>query len=211
MKLCWSLGNARSRQREEPQWRYLPGVSPIHLNSKILTILVQFTMTQQNLLLLAGSREMMGKPSQDQSGKNIRPHEKKKKRSSPFRIKVGCTVALRYRPGGNHVAIQPESNGSFIHLSAYCGKETPFTDVWSKPQPGRDEGLNLMGCRVRCCFSKTVMSNSFHSQRASSRMVEGEVVSIVNSAVQFREQRHSHRRREAHGTTVGTWTNEASR
>lgn len=159
-------------------------------------------MTQQNPGA-QNSRDSMAKQSQDQSAKKL-------KRSSPFRIKVGCVVALRYRPEGNQVMIQSTIDGALVDLSAFCGNETIFTDVWSNPQPGRDEGLNLVGCRIRCCFPKAVMSKSFHEQKASSRMLEGEIISIVNNEVRFGDQRQSHRRREAHGTTVGTWFDEVS-
>ena len=129
-----------------------------------------------------------------------RPSSKKRKRSSPFRIKVGCVVALRYRPGGNHISVE-SANGVCLTDQSGSNKLSSFSEVWANPQPGRDEGLALIGCRIRCCFPKRVLSAN-SKKRATTRLLEGEVISIVGHSDQMKQRREAHRRREAYGTTV---------
>lgn len=139
--------------------------------------------------------EIQSKPS----GKKI---SKKRKRSSPFRIKIGCVVALRYRPGGNHVTLETSEGFSLVdQITTANDNLSSFSELWADPQPGRDEGLALLGSRVRCCFPKIVLSEKFH-KRATSRILEGEIVSIVDYPNQIKRQKESRRRREAHGTKV---------
>eukprot|EP00980_Cylindrotheca_fusiformis_P023758 scaffold10939_cov105-Cylindrotheca_fusiformis.AAC.3 len=159
-------------------------------------------MTQQAPRMHA-PRASAGRQDQDQS-ETIQRNQRRTKRFSPFRIKAGCVVALRYRSEGNHLTIQSTTDGKVMDLSAFCGNQTLFTDIWSNPQPGRDEGLNLVGCRIRCCFPKSMMSQSVDEVKGCSRTLEGEVISIVNSPTQFWDQRQSHRQRKAHSTCVGT-------
>ena len=127
---------------------------------------------------------------------------KKRKRSSPFRIKVGCVVALRYKPvTGNHVTmIVPPPRGSPVDstptkhaLHCLAGTES-HVEVWTDPIPGRDEGLALIGRRVRCCFTREVSQDSQESdnngpsingapkpsKKFKNVIIEGEVVSILS-------------------------------
>jgi histone-lysine N-methyltransferase SETD1 len=94
--------------------------------------------------------------------------KKKKKRHSPFRIKMGCIVALRYREVGNDLK-RASDNGGATQSPTYHA-------VWTDPHFRRDDGLALIGRRIRACFPKDVLSN----HGASTRIVEGEVVSIVD-------------------------------
>ena len=119
---------------------------------------------------------------------------KKKKRHSPFRIRVGCLVALRYRPGGNNLKrLGPSGEVLSVDRESY-------SEVWTDPLPGRDEGLALIGRRVRCCFPKSVLSEG--DRPASSRIIDGEVVSLVDYENQWLLQKERRRRRESFYTTV---------
>lgn len=119
---------------------------------------------------------------------------KKKKRHSPFRIRVGCLVALRYRTGGNNLKrIGPSGEVLSIDRASY-------SEVWTDPLPGRDEGLALIGRRVLCRFPKSVLSEG--DRPASSRIVEGEIVSLVDYENQWLLQKERRRRREPFYTTV---------
>ena len=118
----------------------------------------------------------------------------KKKRHSPFRIKAGCIVALRYRAGGNNLKrIGPSGQELTV------GGE-PRAEVWTDPLPGRDEGLALIGRRVRCCFPKSVLAQE--DRPATTRIVEGEIISIVDYEAQWEMQRERRRRRQPSATTV---------
>lgn len=89
----------------------------------------------------------------------------KRKRSSPFRIKVGTVVALRMQATGNSVTlIAPDSKPIPIHFK-------DFTFVWTAPCAGRDEGLGLLGKCIRC-FLPQVFPNQ------KSRVLEGQIVGI---------------------------------
>lgn len=119
---------------------------------------------------------------------------KKKKRHSPFRIRVGCLVALRYRPRGNSLKrIGPSGEVLSVDRESY-------SEVWTDPLPGRDEGLALIGRRVRCCFPKSVLSEG--DRPASSRIIEGEIVSLIDYENQWLLQKERRRRREPFYTTV---------
>jgi hypothetical protein len=76
-----------------------------------------------------------------------------------------------------------------------------FSEVWADPQPGHDEGLALIGSRIRCCFEKNVLSETF-DKRATTRFLEGEIISVIDYDSQFRQHRSCKRRREAYGTKV---------
>lgn len=136
--------------------------------------------------------------------------KKKRKRSSPFRIKAGCVVALRYPPNGkgNHVTMVVPPDTAEVAakkptkhaLRCLVGMEG-HAEVWTDPIAGRDEGLALIGRRVRCCFTRPVKEkkdnntsseitnngNGASTEVASSTMaktknyiIEGEIVSIPN-------------------------------
>jgi hypothetical protein len=131
---------------------------------------------------------------------------KMRKRSSPFRIKLGCLVALRYRTEGNDITIavdrsQRKEGGTHDFDCSSTDQYLSLSEIWADPQPGRDEGLALIGRRVRCCFPKRVLSETFH-KRSTTRYLEGEVVCIPDYNSQWEKQRGGRRRREATGTKV---------
>jgi hypothetical protein len=91
-----------------------------------------------------------------------KPSSRKRKRSSPFRIKVGCVVALRSRPDLSSTSVLIGENViTWDDDWVYC---------WTKPFPTRDEGLALIGKRIRCFYPKT------HKRR----VLEGEITRLVN-------------------------------
>lgn len=105
--------------------------------------------------------------------------KRKKKYQSPFRIKIGCLVALRYRPRGNNVSIVGLDDVQNEKLKgAYWEpvRSARFSEVWTDPQKGRDDGLALIGSRIRCFFPKAVLSEPYN---AVSRLLEGTVVNVV--------------------------------
>jgi len=104
----------------------------------------------------------------DDTGSSKAKSTKTKKTASPFRIKVGCVVALRHQPASNTVDAvisgnrrQVLPNDSIIH-------------VWSSPVAGRDESLALIGKRVRCHFPKRLVEGK------KRRVLEGEVIRLVD-------------------------------
>ena len=127
----------------------------------------------------------------------------KRLRSSPFRIKVGCVVAVRYRSGGNRVTLvspsrEGDCNGASTTVQALPVPDRSslsYSEVWSDPRPGRDEGWALIGRRVRCCFPQSVLSQEFPGGRKpTSRMLEGEIISIVDFPTQVLQTRQSRKR-----------------
>ena len=132
-------------------------------------------------------------------GNGNRSKKRKEKYASPFRIKVGCLVALRYRSRGNKVSIlMPVSSTS----SGFDGAEKEscnpyqeevasahFSEVWTDPRWGRDSGLALIGSRIRCFFPKAILAQPYN---AGSRLLEGVIVNIVRDcANQFAPQQQS--------------------
>ncbi|CAB9499359.1 lysine N-methyltransferase, H3 lysine-4 specific [Seminavis robusta] len=113
---------------------------------------------------------------------------KAKKRPSPFRIKVGCVVALRYKPSsGNHVTmiVPPPPSESAAKPTKYALRSLAgsgaHAEVWTDPIPGRDEGLALIGRRVRCCITRRVADANDKNATATKTknyIVEGEIVSL---------------------------------
>lgn len=150
---------------------------------------------------------------------NMGSNSKKKQRgtrNSPFRIKVGCLVALRYRPRGNDITlvtpdgtVLPSGGSEENYNNDHDGDDdttlysdpvqsAQFSEVWTDPQVGRDEGLALIGSRIRCVFPKSVLSEPYN---ATGRVLEGEVVNIVNYGDQYAQQRETWRLQR---TSVGT-------
>ena len=104
----------------------------------------------------------------------IRKKKKSKKRPSPFRVKVGCVVALRYQPGDNpdnvkRVGGESESSGA-DNGSAQSTSSSNMVEVWADPRPGRDDGLALIGRRIRV---------TCHTD-AGEKALEGEVVAFLD-------------------------------
>ena len=111
---------------------------------------------------------------------------KNRKRPSAFRIKTGSLVALRYRPEGNNVQ---DTNGNSL-------QETPHLSVvetWIDPIPGYHQGIMIIGCRIRCCFPKSVLADA----AVSARILEGDVVGLVNYQHHAAKLRHAMRNRAA--------------
>lgn len=133
---------------------------------------------------------------------------RKRRLSSPFRIKVGCVVALRFRADSNHTGRVHEASCGFERFEKVFFDENnmAFNDVWCDPKPGYDRGFNLVGRYIRCCFPKLVRSSSFHVPEASNQFLEGEIVSIVKDKSQTLDSTLSYRQSEGRGTTVGTYT-----
>eukprot|EP00537_Pseudo-nitzschia_pungens_P005411 CAMPEP_0172360378 /NCGR_PEP_ID=MMETSP1060-20121228/4417_1 /TAXON_ID=37318 /ORGANISM="Pseudo-nitzschia pungens, Strain cf. cingulata" /LENGTH=1053 /DNA_ID=CAMNT_0013082355 /DNA_START=239 /DNA_END=3400 /DNA_ORIENTATION=+ len=103
--------------------------------------------------------------------------KKKNSYQSPFRIKIGCLVALRYRPRRNNVQVASVANEVADGSTKWEPVATArFSEVWTDPQRGRDDGLALIGSRIRCFFPKTVLSEPYN---AASRLLEGTVVNVV--------------------------------
>ncbi|KAI2502285.1 [histone H3]-lysine4 N-trimethyltransferase SETD1 [Fragilaria crotonensis] len=100
--------------------------------------------------------------------------KKNRKRPPAFRIKTGSLVALRYRPEGNTVK---DMDGNLLEeLSPKAVVET-----WIDPIPGYHQGFMIIGCRIRCCFPKSVLlPDGVTSSASSGRIVEGDVVGLVD-------------------------------
>ena len=110
-------------------------------------------------------------------------HDKKRKRPlpSPFRIKTGAIVALRYRSHGNQILrinqLKPEAEVEPSSSAAI------YTEVWTDPQPGREEGMALIGRRMRGAFSKHIMEakNCKGAPAATTRVIEGEIIALLDN------------------------------
>lgn len=96
----------------------------------------------------------------------------KRKRQSPFRVKVGCVAAVRFKaerqrikPVRNGITADQDANGS-----ATSSTHPVSIEVWSDPIPGKDDGWALIGSRVRCLIPRRNTSKTF---------LEGEVISIL--------------------------------
>jgi len=104
--------------------------------------------------------------------------KRKKKYSSPFRIKVGNLVALRYIERGNRISLVIPNTGdnpnNFMYRESIA--TGTFSELWTDPRSGRDDGLALIGSRIRCFFSKSVLSEPYN---AASRLLEGTVVNLI--------------------------------
>ena len=141
---------------------------------------------------------------------HIKPSKKRKKKyASPFRIKIGCIVALRYRPRGNRISVMMPDVDPDVDadpsLSAGGGVEEEstntywepvatarFSEVWTDPRRGRDDGLALIGSRIRCFFPKAILSEPYN---AGSRLLEGTVVNVVRDS----EDQVAQQQRESSG------------
>eukprot|EP00535_Pseudo-nitzschia_heimii_P010672 CAMPEP_0197179794 /NCGR_PEP_ID=MMETSP1423-20130617/4630_1 /TAXON_ID=476441 /ORGANISM="Pseudo-nitzschia heimii, Strain UNC1101" /LENGTH=1007 /DNA_ID=CAMNT_0042629759 /DNA_START=132 /DNA_END=3155 /DNA_ORIENTATION=+ len=129
--------------------------------------------------------------------------KQKKKYLSPFRIKVGCLVAFRYRSRGNQVSlVASDRDPSTLGVDGEEGKHinsnkehvttAHFSEVWTDPRRGRDDGLALIGSMIRCFFQKTILSEPYN---AVSRILEGTVVNVVRDC----QYQSSHEERVSSG------------
>ncbi|GAX21057.1 histone-lysine N-methyltransferase SETD1 [Fistulifera solaris] len=105
---------------------------------------------------------------------------KKRKRTGPFRIQAGCVVALRLRPQLQHCRIsvvrRPSAeNGEEASLLQSIAWDDAFTWTWTKPCIGRDEGLTLIGKRIRCVFPKAP-----DNPKSRDKLLEGEIIRLVD-------------------------------
>jgi hypothetical protein len=81
-----------------------------------------------------------------------------------------------------------------------------FTKVWADPQPGQDEGTALIGRRIRGAFPKSILEQKEgQSSRATAttRVIEGEIISLLNYKDHWETRGQQLRRREPTGTMVG--------
>ena len=111
--------------------------------------------------------------------------KKSKKRPSPFRVRAGCVVAIRYQPGdgtennsGNNIKRISESGAD--NGTATTSTSETVVEVWADPRPGRDDGLALIGRRIRCTFPKAASSRSASPIPQDNGALEGEVVAILD-------------------------------
>ena len=96
------------------------------------------------------------------------PKQKKtRKRLSPFRIKDRCIVALRLNPEGNQLS-KVDTEGRITPILP----DASLIPVWTNPVQDRDEGLALVGKRVRCFLPKQFVEGR------KSRVLEGEILAI---------------------------------
>lgn len=122
------------------------------------------------------------------SGHDKGSNKRNKKYQSPFRIKVGYLVALRYRSKGNQVSVlmpdgDPAASTELDKVeeeNCHSYKEevsnAHFSEVWTDPQRGRDDGLALIGSRIRCFFPKAILLKPYN---AVGRLLEGTIVNVV--------------------------------
>ena len=108
-------------------------------------------------------RKAFGTAASSSSPKN----KKTRKRPSPFRIKAGCVVALRVNPEGNEIF----RVGDEGHINAIL-PDASLIPVWANPIKDRDEGLALVGKRVRCFLPKKFVKGK------KNRVLEGEIIGI---------------------------------
>lgn len=101
------------------------------------------------------------------------PNERKQKHASPFRIKVGCVVALRFRPQGNSLEISTSGVKRKRGQITTVQLDKDYLQSWVDPLAGRDEGLALIGKRIRCFFPKNEGKNQ--------RILEGEVIRVFRN------------------------------
>lgn len=103
-------------------------------------------------------------------------------RSSPFRIRVGCVVALRRHrsecPTLHAVSILDTGDKSRVRIfppdgGAAGASGGSWIRVWTDPIPGRDEGLNLIGKRVRMQVPMLVPGQE-------KSVLEGEIVRLLD-------------------------------
>jgi len=129
----------------------------------------------------------------DVVGEKSSSKKTKRKRFSPFRLKVGCVAALRFRPEGNLlrcvVVVAARSTktaaetgtgtGDVRNSGTANGSSTSeynnnpqhqqqqhhhlqpqplqYISVWTSPVAGRDDGLALLGKRVRCILPQSMV------------------------------------------------------
>ena len=115
---------------------------------------------------------------------------KKNKGINPFRVKVGSVVSVRFRnlsEGGNPEVVQVATDEQQSSKAENSKKENPkLFEVWSEPIPGRHDGLSLLGCRIKCVFTKSYVEkwsekNTNFVAGTIQNSVEGNVVAILGS------------------------------
>jgi len=131
--------------------------------------------------------------------------KRKKKEISPFRVKLGCIVAIRFRKldnGGNNEIIpvikdgesfipspEPETATNKDDNDSIKKRKAKLYEIWSDPIPGVDDGIStLLGSWISCVFSKSYVkewqSNNTTESSVSSlgHGIEGTVISIVDTS-----------------------------
>jgi SET domain len=142
------------------------------------------TITDVNGALGGAARRQQQQPNEHQRPQG-RPSQaavsdSSSVRSSPFRIRVGCVVALR-----SHRAECPSLE--VVSTSTTTGEKErvrlfpplggagagSWIRVWTDPIPGRDEGLNLIGKRVR-------MQVPMLTPTQEKSVLEGEIIRLLD-------------------------------
>jgi len=72
------------------------------------------------------------------------------------------------------------SGGGADNGNATSHTSKTVVEVWADPRPGRDDGLALIGRRIRCTFPKTACSRSASPIPQDGGALEGEVVAILD-------------------------------
>ena len=117
---------------------------------------------------------------------------RKRRGFSPFRIKLGYVVAVRFRrlsDGGNNCVlplVEVEDSSFQLHQSHTCSSEPKFTksyEVWSQPIPGRDDGLAMLGSWIKVAFPKTFLKlwQGVGDGKVSAKSLEGNIVSFLSN------------------------------
>ena len=139
--------------------------------------------------------------------KKKKKKRKKKKELRPFRVKVGCIVAIRFRKldaaatnGGNKGIIpvvkimNDDGDDNALSYQRVMTDETATTkkkksqcyEVWADPIPGQDDGLSLLGSWISCIFQKSFVAdwqtnNGDVSSSLLGHVIEGSVISIIGN------------------------------
>ena len=89
-------------------------------------------------------------------------------------------MAFRYKAGGNSVRLVTSSSGEQEPISKELCSNNSYSELWAEPQPGRDEGIALIGKRIRCAFPKAILNESFEGLKPATRILEGEVINVID-------------------------------
>eukprot|EP00957_Ditylum_brightwellii_P099162 7552747-Ditylum_brightwellii.AAC.1 len=107
--------------------------------------------------------------------------KKKQKSVNPFRVKLNCIAAIRY---GKHLS---NTHPTILPSTGNTNNHAHRLHLWAQPLPGLDDGLALVGKRIRCIFPKPQIAKfaSSHGKKKFPRILEGEVVSLLQHSSQY--------------------------
>jgi len=156
--------------------------------------------------------------------------KRKKKEISPFRVKLGCIVAIRFRKldnGGNNEIIpvikdgesfipspEPETATNKDDNDSIKKRKAKLYEIWSDPILGADDGISsLLGSWISCVFSKSYIKewqSNINVEGCSvsslGHGIEGTVISIVDTS----EDNNNDNGSNSHGITVHLLVNKWS-